>query len=82
MKILVNVSVPAVGESYDILIPGHLKIGAAIALIAEAAEGLSGQRYTASGEERLCSADKNTLLRPDLTVMGYGIRNGERLILM
>ena len=82
MKILVNVSVPAIGEKYDILVPNFLRIKSVAAVIAEAVENLSNHVYVASGEECLCSADKNILLRPNATLEKYGIQNGDHLVMM
>lgn len=82
MKILVNVSVPAIGEKYDILVPGFLRIRSVTNLIAGAVENLSNHVYVSSGEECLCSADRNILLRPNATLERYGIQNGDHLILM
>lgn len=82
MKILVNVSVPAIGEKYDILIPDNLRIKSITALIAGAVENLSNHMYVSSGEEYLCSADKNILLRPNTTLEKYGIQNGDHLVMM
>lgn len=82
MKLLVNISVPAIGEKYDILIPAFLRIKSVTNLIAEAVESLSNHMYVPSGDESLCSADKNILLRPNATLEQYGIQNGDHLILM
>lgn len=82
MKILVNVSVPAIGEKYDILIPDFLRNKSVTPLIAEAVENLSNHLYVASGKECLCSAEKNILLRSNATLEQYGIQNGDHLVLM
>ena len=82
MKILVNVFVPAISERYDILVPKTIKIKNAVSMIAGAVENLSGQRYISSGEEELCSEEKNIVLRQTATLEQYGIRNGDHLILM
>lgn len=82
MKILINVSVPAIEEKYDVLIPKFLRVRTVTTLIAEAVEHLSNHMYVSSGEEYLCSADKNILLRPNATLERYGIQNGDHLILM
>ena len=82
MKILVNVYVPAVGLSYDVLIPRFLRIRSITALIAGAVENLSKHMYVSSGTECLCSADKNILLRSNATLEQYGIQNGDHLVMM
>ena len=82
MKLLVNISIPAIGEKYDVLVPDFLRIKSVIPLIAEAVENLSNHMYVSSGAECLCSADKNILLRHNATLKQYGIQNGDHLIMM
>lgn len=82
MKFLVNVYVPAISENYDVLIPKSLRIKSVISLIAHTVEELSDHLYVASGEERLCSLEKNILLRQNATLEKYGIQNGDHLIMM
>ena len=82
MKLLVNVYVPAISEHYDILIPDSLRIKNVVSLIASAVEELSNHMYVASGEECICSVEKNILLRPNTTLEKYGIGNGDHLIMM
>ena len=82
MKLLINVSVPAIGEKYDILVPDNLRIRNVTLLIAETVENLSNHMYISSGGEHLCSADKNILLRPNATLEKYGIKNGDHLVMI
>lgn len=82
MKILVNISVPAISENYDVLIPDSLSVRETIPLIAESVEYLSNYRYISSGKEYLCSAERNSLLRPDQTLRDCNIQNGDHLVLM
>lgn len=82
MKLLVNISVPAILENYDILVPTSLRIKTVAGLIAEAVEDLSNHLYVASGEECLCSVEKDIMLRPNATLDKYGIKNGDHLVLI
>lgn len=82
MKLLINVSVPAIGEQYDILVPDNLRIRNVTLLIAETVVNLSNHMYVSSGAENLCSADKNILLRPNATLDKYGIKNGDHLVMI
>lgn len=82
MKLLVNVFVPALGERFDVLIPEHLKIRNIAMMIAESVKELSDHMYIPSGDECLCSMDKNIILRSNTTLDKYGIQNGDHLILM
>ena len=82
MKLLVNVHIPAISQKYDILVPNSLKVKTATSLIANAVRDLSGNLYVVSGEECLCSVEKNILLRSNTTLEQYGIQNGDHLVMM
>ena len=82
MKLLVNVHIPAISQKYDILVPRFLKIKTVTSLIANAVKDLSGNLYVVSGEECLCSVEKNIMLRPNTTLEQYGIQNGDHLVMM
>lgn len=82
MKLLVNVHIPAISQEYDILVPDSLRIKTVVSLIANAVSDLSNHLYVVSGEECLCSAEKNILLRGNVTLKQYGIKNGDHLIMM
>lgn len=82
MKILINVSIPTISEQYDVLVPDTLRIKAIISLVAETVEGLSNHLYIASGEECLCSVEKNITLKQNATLKSYGIQNGDHLMMV
>lgn len=82
MKILLNIYVPAIGQKYDVLVPKFLRIKSVTTLVASAVENLSDHLYVSSGEECLCSAEKNIVLRANATLEKYGIKNGDHLVMM
>ena len=82
MKILVNVKVPAISQQYDVLLPSSLRIKRVIPLIVKIVVELSNHRYVSSGQESLCSVEKNTVLREQETLESYGIQNGSHLVIM
>jgi len=82
MKILINVFVPAIGKKYDVLVPDFLRIKIVSSLIAGTVETLSDNIYVSSGQEQLCSAEKNILLNSNVTLKKYGIQNGDHLVLI
>ena len=82
MKILLNIYVPAVGAHYDVLVPNFLRIKSVTTLIASVVETLSDNRYVSSGEECLCSTEKNIVLRGNATLEKYGVKNGDHLVMM
>lgn len=82
MKVLVNVSVPSISEKYDLLIPDFLPVKEVATLIADAVEYLSNRRYVSSKQEFICLAEQEVLLREDLTLRDYNVRNGDHLVIM
>ncbi|MBR2877001.1 MAG: hypothetical protein IKC01_07675 [Clostridia bacterium] len=64
MKLLLNICVPALGQNYDIFVPKTLRVKAVVSLVAETRENLFGHLYASSGEEWICSVDKNIVLKP------------------
>lgn len=82
MKILVNVSVPAISESFDISLPDSMRIKNAVSLIATTVEEISNCMYVVSGEEQLCSVEKNILLKSNATLQRYGVENGDHLVMI
>lgn len=82
MKILVNVKVPAISESFDISLPDSMRIKNVVSLIATTVEEISNHMYAVSGEEQLCSVEKNILLKSNATLQRYGIENGDHLVMI
>lgn len=80
-KILVNLFVPSLDESFDIYIPSFLTVGEITPLIAQMMEELTQHRYTSSGREIICSIEKNTVLQCSYTLSDYSIKHGEHIIL-
>ena len=80
-KALVNLFVPSLGEHYDVYIPVFLTVGEISGLLARLLEDLTNHQYASSGQEVLCSLDKNLLLRSESALRDYGILNGEHLML-
>lgn len=82
MKLLINLSVPAVSGHYDLLIPNSLRIQEIIWLISEVVEELSDYLYAPTGDEVLCLKERNLILKRDRTFEDYGVKNGEHIILL
>lgn len=82
MKLLLNIYVPAIGQQYDILVPAFLRVKSITTLVAGAVEELSNHLYVSTGEECLCSAEKNIRLRANTTLDQYGIKNGDHLVML
>ena len=81
-KTLVALEVPAIGESFEVMIPPQLSIRELSTCLAQAVEELTEGRYRASGNEFLCSSDRGELLQEASSAAHYGIQNGEHLLLI
>lgn len=81
-KTLVNLYVPHMGQKYDVYIPVFLSVKEVISLIIKSVENLVDEKFYASGEERLCYVEKNILLDNNRLIQDYGIKNGDKLILI
>ena len=80
-KLLVNISIPAISESYDLRVPDFLKIRTLVPMIVESVVELSAKRYVPSGEEYLCVLEQGRVLSHNHTVAESGIKNGDHLYL-
>lgn len=82
MKILVSVFVPAIGETYDVLIPDFLSVQEVIPLLVNDIEFLSNNRYISTGQELLCQRETNTVFSTSENLGAYHLKNGEQLALI
>ncbi len=82
MKILLNIFIPSIGEDYDLLIPDSLPVGEIIPLLIEAIQEKTNKFYQSSGEEILNWEGTGLALDTSSTLAQYGIRNGDRVILI
>lgn len=82
MKLLVELTIPSVGESVDVWIPDFIPIGEVIRMAVRAVSLLTEQRYVPSGSECLCLKKGSRLLHPDCSLADYGVRHGDSLILV
>ena len=81
-KVLVEISVPASGEKYDVFIPIESKLSDVLKMISEAVNELSNGAYHATGDAILCDADKGIIYNINMEVAELGIKNGSRLVLI
>lgn len=77
MDILINLTIPALTQKFDVLILDFITVGELTPLIVKAVEDLSEQRYHVSGGELLCSECGR--LDPRFTLHQHNIKNGEQL---
>lgn len=78
---LINLSVPALQQSFDLIIPTTVSAEFLTALLAEGIQELSGGKYIPSGQEKLCMKDPDILLTGNQTLAESGIFTGAHLVL-
>ena len=90
-KALVEIFVPAAGQTYDVYLPLESKMSEVIPLVAAALNDLSGGKFEAGGDAILCNAQTGAVsvetgtvcmtdVNKELAVLG--IHNGSRLMLI
>ena len=81
-KALVEISVPATGQKYDVYIPLESKMSEVVTMVAAALNDLSGGSYKATSEAILCDADTGIIFNVNMEVAELGIKTGSRLMLI
>ena len=81
-KILVEVFLPAVNQSYDAYIPFNMKLHEVEALLVGAFAALSDGYFKASHQAVLCDKDTGILLDINKSAQELGLQNGSRLMLI
>ena len=81
-KILVELIVPEIEESYDIYIPINKKIGSIINLLSKAIFELSDGEYVNNNHSFLYNSDTGEKYDINVIVKDTNIRNGTKIVLM
>ena len=81
-KALVEVSVPASGEKFDVFIPLESRMSEVLPLVSSALSDLTGVKYKATRDAVLCDADTGIIFNINMKVVELGIKNGSRLMLI
>lgn len=80
-KILVELVVPDIGETYDLYIPIQRKVGNVIGLLCKAISELTNGVYVVSNKIALYNAITGESYAMDTTIFDTDIRNGTKLVL-
>ena len=80
-KVLVQLIVPDMEESYDIYIPINRKVGNIIGLLSKAISELTNGVYPISKKTSLYNAETGERYPIDNIILDTNIRNGTKLIL-
>ena len=81
-KVLVELVVPVLEESYDVFIPVNKKIGNIIILLSKLISELSGGYFVANEKNNLYNGDTGDTYPMDALLINTDIRNGSKIILM
>jgi hypothetical protein len=81
-KVLVELVVPVLEESYDVFIPVNKKIGNIIILLSKLISELSGGYFVANEKNCLYNGDTGDTYPMDALLINTDIRNGSKIILM
>lgn len=81
-KALVEISVPASREKFDVLIPLESKMSDVLKLVSSALSELTDGRYRATESAVLCDANSGMIYNVNMEVAELGIKNGSHLMLI
>lgn len=81
-KVLVNVYVPVLGESYDMFIPLRSQLQEVLGLVKTAVEKMTDGAFMPSADNVISYRNDGKILDINLSVYELGIRNGSKLMLI
>ena len=81
-KILVELIVPVLEQSYDVYLPINRKIGNIIIQLSKMIYDVSGGYFVANEKNSLYSGDTGDKYPVDVLVINTDMRNGSKIILM
>ena len=81
-KVLVDLFVPALEQTYDIFVPLQSPMHEVVELMKKAVVDMSDGRFVANETTSLCNREDGTIININLSVYELGIRNGSRLMLI
>ncbi len=81
-KVLVEILVPASGESFDVYLPLTGRLSNVIPLVSEALTSLSGGKFKATEDSILCDRESGSIFNINMCIGELGIANGARLMLI
>jgi hypothetical protein len=81
-KVLVELVVPILEESYDVYIPINRKVGNVIGILSKLVFDMSGGYFVANKNRLLYNGDTGDKYPIDELILNTDIRNGSKIILM
>ena len=80
-KILINLYVPSINQSFDIFVPCEMRVKSLVRLLASTIENFSMNEYLSSFEEIICDINGN-VMNQNNCLLDYNDQNGDRLLLI
>jgi hypothetical protein len=81
-KILVEVFLPALGQSYDVFIPLESQLSEVILLLTKVLNDLSSGCYIAGEDAILCDRETGNIFSINMSVYELGLKSGSKLMLI
>ena len=81
-KILLEITSPAAGESYDVFVPDNMQIGELISLLGIVFTQTSNGIYIFSNQAVLSEKNAGTVYNPNDRIRDLDIKNGTKLLLI
>lgn len=81
-KVLVEIFVPVLNNSFDMFIPKSSSMAQVLELIKKAIKEMSDGRFVANENTTLCHKEDGTIININLSVAELEIRNGSKLMLI
>lgn len=81
-KVLVEISVPVVGKTFDVFIPQTSKMSEIISLVSKSVSDLSGGKFKSDESTIICDADSGQIFNINLSIYELEIKNGSKLMLI
>lgn len=81
-KVLVEISLPAAGKSFDVYLPLESQMSEVVMLVSALLSDLSDGKYKANDNAVLCDAATGIIYNINMAVAELGITNGSKLMLI
>ncbi|MBQ5951820.1 MAG: methyltransferase [Lachnospiraceae bacterium] len=81
-KVLTEVYVPSVGETFEIYLPAESRVSEVLPLIQQAVAELTAGAFRPNGEVVLCERESGMVYNINMTVEEIGLKNGSRLMIV
>lgn len=80
-KVLIEVTSPAAGETFDMFVPETMHIGEVALLVSGLFDNISQGTYKKTNSPILCEKISGSVYDPNKTVKESGILNGTKFLL-